>query len=217
MLSWRQTLLSARSSQWLELTAACSTGLYTFFIPGSFNASFPRGSSYGAVRVSKSGLITYAGSLADGAHVSQAVPLSRHSTWPLYASLYAGSGSVLSWLTFSNQSGSDISGQLSWIKPANEKSRYFTNGFDYISSAAGSAFRPASVTNEIMSAGTAAVDFSGGNLASDFSNLVFIDAHGKVTNMSGNKLSMGFGLASGIYHGLVTDPSNGHTMPFSGA
>ena len=215
--TWTSPLSGDRALYNSRTNLAPEAGLYTFFVPGSFDSSYPRGSSYGTVRVSTSGVVTYAGSLADGSHVSAAAPLSKNGVWPVYASLYAGTGSLLSWQTFSDQSSSDISGQLSWIKPANAKSRYFPDGFDYVSIAAGSAFHAPTSTNEVLAANQAAIDFSGGNLAADFSNLISIGAHSKVTNLSSNKLSMGFALTTGIYHGLVTDPTSGHAMPFSGA
>jgi List-Bact-rpt repeat protein/fibronectin type III domain protein len=214
--SWISGLTGDRALYNSRTNPAPAAGLYTFVIPGSFDSTQPRGHSYGTARVSTSGVVTYAGSLSDSSHVTQSSPLSKHSVWPLYAAIAGGSESVLAWLTFTNQASSDISGQLSWIKSANVKARYYSNGFDYVSSAAGSAFH-APGTNDILTAGAASVDFSGGNLAADFSNLITIGPRNKVTNMGNNKLSLGFGLANGIYHGLVTDPTTGKTMPYSGA
>lgn len=213
--TWISGLTGDRAVYNSRTNPAPATGLYTFVIPGSFDSTQPRGHSYGTVRVSTGGIATWVGALSDSAHLTQSAPLSKHSVWPVYASIAGGSESVLSWLTFTNQAASDISGQLSWIKSANSKSRYFSNGFDYVSIAAGSAFHPPG-TNDILTAGDASVDFSGGNLAADFSNIVNIGPKNKVTNMSNNKLSLAFGLANGIYHGLVTDPNTGKTMPYSG-
>jgi len=162
--------------------------------------------------------VSFAGSLADGSRATQSAPLSKNREWPFYVSLYAGKGSLLSWLTFNNLSDSDLAGGLSWIKQANSAARYFPGGFDYLAGAAGSAYHaPTNATNHIVQADTAAVDFSGGNLPADFSNMINLGLNSKVTNLSSNKLSLSFGLSTGLYRGAVIDPATGKSSTYSGA
>jgi hypothetical protein len=63
----------------------------------------------------------------------------------------------------------------------------------------------------------AVIDFSGGNLSTDFSNNISLGLSSKVTNLSANKLTMAFTLSTGLYKGTVVDPSSGVTLPFAGA
>jgi hypothetical protein len=106
---------------------------------------------------------------------------------------------------------------MSWIKLPNTKARYFSGGFDYIATAAGSTYHPpASASEHIINADLLAVDFSGGNLPTDFSNMVTLGMNSKVTNMSSNKLGLTFGLTTGLYRGSVTDPYTGKGSAFTG-
>ena len=47
-----------------------------------------------------SAISSFAGALPDGTKVSQSAMRSEDGYWPLYASLYGGSGCLLSWLEF---------------------------------------------------------------------------------------------------------------------
>jgi hypothetical protein len=121
-------------------------------------------------------------------------------------------------LTFNSQPTSDLNGQLSWIKLPLSTARYFSAGFDYVAVAAASAYHaPASPAEHIVGADEASVDFSGGNLPADFSNLISLGLSSRVTNLSSNKLALSFGLANGLYRGTVTDPATGKSRAFRGA
>jgi hypothetical protein len=72
-------------------------------------------------------------------------------------------------------------------------------------------------TDLIISLPNAVVDFSGGNLGSDFSNNISLGLSSKVTNLSSNKLTMTFTTSTGLYKGTVIDPNSGLTLPFAGA
>lgn len=94
-------------------------GSYTVVIPGTTNpAAGPFGNSYGTVKVSSSGAISLAGSLADGTALSQSSTLSQSGFWPLYVSLYGGKGSLWGWNYFSSN-GLASYPWLSWINTTN--------------------------------------------------------------------------------------------------
>lgn len=94
-------------------------GSYTVVIPGTTNpAAGPFGDSYGTVKVSSSGAISLAGSLADGTALSQSSTLSQSGFWPLYVSLYGGKGSLWGWNYFSSN-GLASYPWLSWINTTN--------------------------------------------------------------------------------------------------
>jgi len=168
--------------------------------------------------VATSGSTIFAGVLADGTKITRSTALSKNGVWPLYASLYVGQGSVLSWITFANHASDDLSGTLSWIKLPVATARYYPGGFTTEVMASGSKFvKPVLTTDLVLSLPNAVVDFSGGNLNSDFSNNISLGLSSKVTNLSSNKLTMAFSTGTGLYKGTVVDPTTGATLPFAGA
>jgi hypothetical protein len=216
---WNATMAGDRA-KFSSMTNPCPfTGSYTMIIPGqSGDSTKPAGHGYGTVKVSTSGQTIFAGVLADGTKITQSTALSKNGVWPLYASLYVGQGSVLSWVTFANHASDDLSGTLSWIKLPVMTSRYYPSGFTTEVMSSGSKFvKPALTTDLIINVPNAVVDFSGGNLSSDFSNDISLGLSSKVTNLSANKLSMAFTTSSGLYKGTVVDPTSGATLPFAGA
>jgi hypothetical protein len=149
--------------------------------------------------------------------VSQGAQVSKNGLWPLYASLYLGNGSLLSWLAFTNQAGSDLNGSLSWIRSSNPKAHYYPGGFtnDFNINAVGSAYLPPVRTN-ILDLAAAQLEFSGGDLADSFTNFLTLGLNSTVKSGS-NHLAMTFVLSAGTYYGTVKDPSSGKTWPFRGA
>jgi hypothetical protein len=94
-------------------------GQYTLVIPGTNDSAVgPYGVSYGTVKVSSSGTITLAGSLADGTAISQSSVVSPDGYWPMYVNLYGGKGSLWGWNYFINNNITNAS-VLSWINAAN--------------------------------------------------------------------------------------------------
>src|SRR5258706_9651696 len=100
--------------------AALFAGKYTLVLPGSdSDASVPHGNGYGAVFVVLDGKVALRGSLADGMSWSRTVTLAGNGEWPLFASLYRGTGSVLGWMHFDSlRAPAGLSGSLHWFKPA---------------------------------------------------------------------------------------------------
>jgi hypothetical protein len=105
-------------------------GQYTLVIPGTNDSAVgPFGNSYGTVKVSSSGIVTLAGSLADGTAISQSSVVSQEGYWPLYVNLYGGKGSLWGWNYFANQTlTAPLS--LSWINATNSsKTAVYRSGF----------------------------------------------------------------------------------------
>ena len=105
-------------------------GQYTLVIPGvSGSTNGPFGDSYGTVKVSASGAVTLAGSLADGTAISQSSVISQDGYWPLYVSLYGGKGSLWGWNNFAGQT-LEAAPVLSWINATNSsKTAVYRSGF----------------------------------------------------------------------------------------
>ena len=192
-------------------------GRYTLIVPGQKNPSSPMGDGFGSVRVSTGGSVVFAGTLADGTKISQGVPLSLNGQYPFYAPLYSGQGLVMSWITLTNEAESDLTGALTWIKPANIQAKIYSGGFSNECQVNGSVYVPPASTNLVLNITNGVVTFSGGNLASNFTNSVALGLGNKVINSDSNQLAMSFSLSTGTFTGKVTDPSSSESFSFSGA
>jgi hypothetical protein len=136
----------------------------------------------------------------------------------LYAPLYTGQGSLVSWLTFTNRSSDDLNGRLSWIKPTTRGAHYYAAGFTNQYDVVGSSYiAPAGGADKALSLTTATISFARGNLPANFSNSLACTSAGRLSNVSTNKLSLSFTLATGAFRGTVTDPCTGKCLPFNGA
>jgi len=214
--AWVATLLGDRAIFNTKTNPSPFAGRYTLAVPGQTDDStLPVGNGFGTLRVDKAGNLRFGGSLADGTKVSQGVPLSKHGLWPLYAALYSGSGSLLSWFAFTNQAESDLAGTLSWIKSANSRAKYYGNGFTNQCAGLGSLY-VCPVGSNILDGASAQVQFVGGNLTPGFTNLVSLAANSKVLNSSSNHLGLSFSLSGGSFQGSATDPNSGKSYSFSG-
>jgi len=191
---------------------------YVLVNPGPENdPSVPAGESFGAVRVDSSGKVRFAGTLADGTKVSQSTTLSKDGHWPFYVSLYSGQGSVVSWLTFTNQASDDLNGMLSWIRPADARARYYPDGFVRESRAVGSIFIPPTTpADHFLNLTNASVVFSDGNLTSDFTNAVVLGLGSRIGNLSSNRFTMSFSRSTGTFKGKAADPTTGESFSFNG-
>jgi hypothetical protein len=215
--TWIATLRGDRALFNVKNNPAPFAGSYTMVIPGDDGSgSAPEGHGYGTVVIDGNGKARFAGSLADGTKIVQSVPISKNGMWPLYVALYGGNGSVLSWITVTNRSNDDLNGALSWIKLPNPVAKFYPAGFTNEYDAVGSIF-VAPVGSNVVNSATAQVTFEGGNLPSDFTNLINLDLASKITNTSSNQLTMAISVKNGIFKGKVTDPTSGGSFSFGGA
>ncbi len=197
---------------------APQAGRYTMNIPGNpDSAESPGGDGFGTVMVNAGGKISLKGTLGDGTKVSQKTSLSKNGQWPFYVSSYKGSGSVLSWATFTNSGIKEFSGDMSWIKKANPLAKLYAAGFTNETTVAGSFYTPPLPGNRVLNFGVATILFTGGNLSQSFSNDVALGTDNKVTNLSSNGLSLTLALPTGLFKGKATDPASGGTISFKGA
>jgi hypothetical protein len=215
--TWISTLSGDRSLFNARTNPAPCAGSYTLVIPGQDNApALPFGHGFATMRVQPGGMASLSGTLADGTRVSWSAPVSKRGSWPLYMSLYAGNGSVLSWLTFTNTAQSDVAGLLSWIKPANIMARYYPGGFAAEYGAVGSRYVTPPIGAGILNLTNGTLTFVGGNLAADFTNSLDLSLSGRVTNLSSNRLALSFSLPTGLFNGSVVEPSSAKALTFKG-
>ena len=216
---WTADLLANRAI--FSIVAPTS---YTLVIPGAADSTAqPGGDGFGSAFVGVFGNIQFNGTLADGTKIAQKSFLSVNNTWPFFASLYSGKGSILGWLTFTNDLtlNDDLGGQLSWFKLPQPRAKIYPAGFTLQTNAVGSIYSPAyfSATN-----GSTLLNFTNGlvvlenaNLTQPITNRISISPKNKVTNLDSNKLSLTFATSSGLFHGNVVDPATLKNIAFSGA
>jgi Regulator of chromosome condensation (RCC1) repeat len=214
---WTAILFGNRTIFDPRTNHAPQAGRYTLVIPGNpTSETIPGGDSYGTLTVDNAGRIHFTCSLADNTRFSQSSALSAAGQWPLYISLYGGQGSILSWVTFTNAAGTDLDGDLNWIKPASPRSKYYPAGFMLRTNAFGSSYHPPARGAQVLNFTNAATVFSGGNLTAGFTNHLSFSAGNRVINSSSNKLTMTFSPTTGSFRGVVVNPGNAKSMPFSG-
>lgn len=205
---WSADLLAYRKTA----GSAALAGNYTMQIPADrLSAGGPGGIGYGTARVDARGTVQWSGVLADGTKVSQKTAVSSQGIWPLYASLYSGNGSILSWMRFADNSASDLSGQLLWLKTAGAGGKSYTRGFTNEVDATASRYtRPA--------AGPRVLDavFSGGGLHDPITNSISLGSNNKIAAPNAGKLTLSIAPASGLFKGTALNPETGKTFQFQG-
>src|SRR5207244_10845664 len=93
---------------------------------------------------------------------------------------------------------------------------YYPDGFDVEVTGIGSLYQKPAAGTRIIDLSDATVSFDGGDLNSSFANSITIDTNNKVANQSGNKLTMNFATATGLFKGTATSP-DGQSVSFRGA
>jgi hypothetical protein len=203
--SWTAQLLALRS---LNQGAAFGVGKHSLVLStDDANSTTPSGDTIGTMNLAKNGDIQWSGTLPDGVKVSQKSALSKDGVWPLYSSLYGGSGSLLGWLQVTNGT-SDIGGSAVWITPANQNALH-PNGLTNELKAAGSSVNNSSATTHRT------LILSGPSLSSPLTNDVTIS--GKTGQSGNNNLTLSVDVKNGLFNGSVVDPDSSQTLLFQGA
>jgi hypothetical protein len=176
--------------------ASAFEGQYTVIIPGASEAATgPFGVSYGTLKVSSLGVLTLAGSLADGTAISQSSVVSKDGYWPLYISLYAGKGSLWCWNHFTNHTIVNA-GPMSWINETNSsKTAVYRSGFtNQAATLIGGIYLPTVALHSDLPA-----TLEGGNLPFTIS----------LTTLAGNadKLTLKTNAATGVVSGTFINPA----------
>jgi acid phosphatase len=215
--SWTAQLVADRAVFNAKTSPAPQAGKYTMIVPVDTNsASGPGGDGFGTVTVSTAGAVSFSGMLADGTRFTQKAALSKDGHWPLFASLYKGKGSFLSWVTFTNETDRDFNGLFNWFKQT-QTAKYYPAGFTNEAVLVGSHFLPPTPTNLVLHITNGVVAFTNGNVMPGFTNLVVLDAKGKVTNEGKNRMTLSISKSSGTFTGTVTPPGTNRAVSFKGA
>jgi hypothetical protein len=209
--SWAAQLLGDRRCYNSKTNPAPFAGAYTLVVPAAGTPGGPQGYGYGTARVDGNGLATFIGMLADGTKAVQKVPLSREGHWPFYLGLYKGSGSSLGWLMVSN---GEVSGLVSWIKPA-MVCKYYTGGLTNEANVMGVAY-VAPTAAQGGGVQLTEVTFSGANLGQSITTELMLLPNGKVMSQADAGVKFGLSPKTGLFKGSVLDPATGKPCVFSG-
>jgi hypothetical protein len=216
--NWQATLLADRARFDVRTNPAPQAGPYTFIVPGNPDdaANQPGGDSFATVTVNSNGSVKLSATLADQTKATQKVALSKSGSWPLYVPLYGGKGSILSWLAFTDSLDSDLSGTLSWIKPALPGAKLYRSGFALSFDVSGSRYRPpTNSTDRVLGFTDGTMTFTMGS--DHFENAVAFTNDNKLINLASNKLTLIVTRPTGLFRGTVTPPGTSRTVSFNGA
>ena len=214
--TWLAELAGDRSVFNGRTTNSPQSGQYALLFPGTNNPAFgPGGDGFGTLTVDKAGRLRFAGSLADSTKISQAVPISKDGSWPLYAGLYSKQGLLLGWLSLSNGQPA-LLGNASWVKPASPSTKYYNAGFTNAFGVLGSTYLPPDSAGHILTLASNLMVFSGASLPEIITSHIFLGDNDRVSVSSGAKLSMAFTRSSGVFRGSLVDSGGPSSLPFSG-
>jgi hypothetical protein len=192
-------------------------GKYTLAIlgPNNGNPLEPQGEGYGTVSVSSTGQLQFKGTLADATQISQSTVLSADGQWPLYCSLYGGSGQILGWVDFTNAAQSDLSGTLVWSKLPMANNKSYPAGFDFAPILQGSRFTPGSAKAPVLDFSAGVLILTGGAIPEGLTNYFTVGRNERL--IGSNRLALNFSAASGLFTGTAPNPLAGHVaLSFSG-
>jgi hypothetical protein len=215
-VDWIADLAGNRAIFNAKTNPAPQEGRYVFNIPGGDDAAvLPGGDSYATVMVDKTGKIVAAVSLADNTKFTQSLPISADGTWPLFAALYSGHGSIMGWMSFTNPPPSVLAGNLTWHKPA-DTAKFYPAGFVAVSAASGGVYQRPTNGASILNATNATFVLLGGDLAASITNQITLNGHSQVTNLGPQPLKLTFSLSSGLFTGSIVDPASLRKISFGG-
>ena len=188
-------------------------GVYPFLLdPASFNdPAIPPGYGYGTLTVDTSGKARVKGVLGDGAKLKGLGTVSKFGTIPLYSILYKKLGSCIAWVTL--ETNDTLTATMDWFKPALPTEQRYPAGFTTVVDLAGAkSVSPGDI------AGTWDVTLGGGNLVSNLTQTVNVDALGNVTVPMPNteSLTMKVAPATGVLSGSFVHPVTLRKVKFGG-
>ena len=223
--TWVAQLQGDLKPVWTAKNPSPYAGRYTMVLTNGGTNSAPGGDSYGCLTVSKPGIVSVAGNLADGKAFSQSVPISTNGLWPFYTYV-AGGDCLLGWIAFQNSDSGWIAFQSSdlrpitigqtnllWSKASSSKDRYYPAGFTNILNLAGAPYSVPGRNSSGLSLTDPVVILSGGGLVSAETKPVVYN--GKL-KYSTNNLTLSINPTVGSFTGRFQDPEDGPSIKMDG-
>ena len=213
------TLTNVSDSTQIVLSAARTAahadqalaGVYTAVLPAvSGTGALPGGAGFGALTLSATGGVKFAGKLGDGVPVKVSGALDSTGVWSLLfarpATKSAGAELLLGSVSFPVATNGPA-GTLSWYRTADKT---YPGGFSTPVTFLAAPYAPPAVTST-----SAKVTFSGADIGTPIVMPVTIDAKGKVTSTGAGAFTLKFTPKTGLFTGRFQD--NGSMRAFSGA
>jgi hypothetical protein len=214
--SWTSTVIGDRWIPHTPVRPSPYAGRYTFVVPaGSLGA--PDGDSYGTIQIMSTGAAIITGSLAENIKLSQKTTISTNGEIPLYAAPYTGRGLFTGWVQLDGPPATNVTGEVTWMKPAAVGGTYYPDGFTNDSELTGARYTPPNATNKFLSFVDGQITFAGGNLVTPMTNAFGLSSLGKVTNAGPHKLTLKFVPATGLFSGTITPTNTTKALKFGGA
>jgi hypothetical protein len=176
-------------------------------LPWGNNPGFG-GDGFGVGTVSPQGVLTVAGTLADGITFSASAPVSQYSQWPFYAYLPEGRDTIFGWVSLlDGLSGSNVL----WYK-APAKGLYAT-GLTNVIQLTGSPWQAPAENTPALDLAAPVVILTGGNLAQSLTNAVSLENN---LAFAATNLTLNIKPSSGSFSGWFVDPATGRRDTISG-
>jgi hypothetical protein len=235
---WTANLLGDRALfNAVSNPARSLTSKYTMLVPGTPGlTNAPTGNGYGLISVAANGTVTLAGELADGARITQAVPLAKTGEWPLYVPLYSGPlvytnsilnvltskqfyGAVIGWVTFTSNCAPTLNGLVVSIKKPLASQAYYPAGFTNQANLLGSSYTPPAANVCVLPLTNAAINIRNGDLPAPINSSVAIQTNNTITVAAPNVYGIKMLLTkqNGLLKGAFISPVTGVTKNISGA
>lgn len=197
-------------------------GRYTLSLPPSGEFGTPDGTGWAVVSVSRTGVASLSGRLADGATISAAATVSRDGTVPIYRVLYSALGSISGTFRFRATASTDLDGSYYWHKPPQATAARYARAFSVENSIIGSRYTAPAAGQRVLAldavVGNAVVTLRDGGLEAPLAQSVTVSGVNAVKPIA--PLLRGFSAAiktsNGAFSGTFTDPAQNVTRRFEG-
>ena len=189
---------------------------YTLAMPPAADASEAPG-GWGAMTgtLSSRGNVVLAGTLGDGAKISQSLITSRAGNYPVFSPLYSGSGKgmIIGWVQFaSDQPGGAA---VSWIKPPGKG--LYPNGFSLTTSMMGDVYQnPARGSQALVLNPGSQIILEGGGLSAPLVADITLVKNKAVIASNPNKITLTFNPSTGTFQGSFVPPGSWKRVSLSG-
>ncbi|MGP8198895.1 MAG: hypothetical protein ACLQU4_05265 [Limisphaerales bacterium] len=223
--TWVAQLQGDLKPAWTAKSPSPYAGRYTLILTNGGTNNVPGGDSYATLTVSKQGVLSLAGKLADRNAFSQSVPVSQDGLWPFYAYAAEGGDFLLGWISFqSSDSGwvalqnSDATGvaigetNIFWSKAPSVHDRYYSAGFTNTYNVAASPYVFSGKDSSIISLTNPVVVLSGGGLGLVTDPVAY---NGKL-KYSATNLTLNINPTLGSFTGRFQDSRNGPSLKLGG-
>jgi hypothetical protein len=224
--TWVAQLQGDLKPVWTTANPSPYAGLYTMVLTNGGTNSVPIGDSYGCVTVSKLGVLSVAGMLADGNSYSQSVPISSDGLWPFYTYVAGGGDVLFGWIAFQSSDSGWIALQSSdaeapaieqtnvwWSKVSSAKDIYYPAGFTNIFNVAGSPYFVPGKNSSGLTLTNPVVILSGGGLIATTNPVAY---NGKLA-YTNSDLTLSINATTGSFTGRLQYPGNGASIKMDGA